>query len=515
MDLRSNSITDISPLAALKYLTWLALGFNSITDISSLAELKYLASLDLSGNNITDISPLAALKKLTSLDLRSNNVTDISALVGLTQLTDLDLGFNSITDISALVGLTQLTDLDLVFNNITDISPLTELKKLPGLALSDNNITDISPLAELKQLDGRLALSYNNITDISPLAELENLTWLELSDNNITDISALAELKYLTGLKLRRGNISDISPLAELKRLWYLELPWNNISDVSALAELKQLEYLELTGNNISDVSALERLNLTGTRRNRAGLYLRRNPLSDASINTHIPAMQARGIEVEFDSLTEPSQNTGPSADVNEDGVVNVQDLVLVSSHLGETGENIADVNGDGVVNIQDLVLVASELGGATAAPSASPGTSAALSSRATVEQWLAAAYRLPRLDVRLQRGIDWLERLLAALPPEETTLLVNYPNPFNPETWIPYQLATSAEVTLRIYAVNGVLVRTVAVGHQPAGVYRTRSRAAYWDGRNALGEPVASGIYFYTLTAGNFTATRKLLIRK
>ena len=515
LDLRSNNVPDISALAGLTQLTDLDLGFNSITDISALAGLIQLTGLVLGENNISDISSLAALKYLTDLDLRSNNVPDISALAELKNLTWLDLGFNNITDISALAELKKLASLDLVFNNITDISPLAELKKLPGLDLGFNNITDISPLAELKQLDGRLALSDNNITNISALAELKNLTWLELSDNNITDISALAELKNLTGLKLRRGNISDISPLAELKQLKHLELPWNNISDVSPLAELRQLKHLELTGNNISDVSPLERLNLTGTRGNHPGLYLRRNPLSDASINTHIPSMQARGIEVEFESLTKPSQNTGPSADVNEDGVVNVQDLVLVSSRLGETGENMVDVNGDGVVNIQDLVLVAGELGGAAAAPSVSPGTSAALSSRATVEQWLAAAYRLPRLDVRLQRGIDWLERLLAALPPEETALLVNYPNPFNPETWIPYQLAKPAEVTLRIYAVNGALVRTVALGHQRAGMYRTRSRAAYWDGRNAQGERVASGVYFYTLMAGDFTATRKMLIRK
>ena len=97
----------------------------------------------------------------------------------------------------------------------------------------------------------------------------------------------------------------------------------------------------------------------------------------------------------------------------------------------------------------------------------------------------------------------------------EQTQLLANYPNPFNPETWIPYQLSEPAEVTLRIYAVNGILVRTLALGQTPAGIYQNRSRAAYWNGRNDVGEPVASGIYFYTLTAGDFTATRKLLIRK
>ena len=96
-----------------------------------------------------------------------------------------------------------------------------------------------------------------------------------------------------------------------------------------------------------------------------------------------------------------------------------------------------------------------------------------------------------------------------------ETALLANYPNPFNPETWIPYQLETSADVTLTIYAVDGQTVRQLELGHQAPGTYQTRSRAAYWDGRNEYGEPVASGLYFYTLTAGDFTATRKMLIRK
>ena len=100
-------------------------------------------------------------------------------------------------------------------------------------------------------------------------------------------------------------------------------------------------------------------------------------------------------------------------------------------------------------------------------------------------------------------------------LLPHETALLPNYPNPSNPETWIPYALAAAAHVTLHIYAANGVLVRTLDLGHQPAGIYQYRSRAAYWDGKNELGESVASGVYFYTVFIGDFTATRKMLIRK
>ena len=98
---------------------------------------------------------------------------------------------------------------------------------------------------------------------------------------------------------------------------------------------------------------------------------------------------------------------------------------------------------------------------------------------------------------------------------PLETSLLANYPNPFNPETWIPYQLATPADVTLTIYDIQGRVVRDLDLRHQRAGMYHTRSRAAYWDGKNTQGESVASGVYFYTLTAGDFTATRKMLIRK
>ena len=98
---------------------------------------------------------------------------------------------------------------------------------------------------------------------------------------------------------------------------------------------------------------------------------------------------------------------------------------------------------------------------------------------------------------------------------PETTALLSNYPNPFNPETWVPYQLAKPADVTLTIYDINGRVVRALDLGHQRAGMYHSRTRAAHWDGKNEVGESVASGIYFYVLKAGDFTATRKMLIKK
>ena len=97
----------------------------------------------------------------------------------------------------------------------------------------------------------------------------------------------------------------------------------------------------------------------------------------------------------------------------------------------------------------------------------------------------------------------------------KKDALLPNYPNPFNPETWIPYQLAAASSVQIRIYDLVGERVRTLDLGRQPAGAYLSRNRAAYWDGRNALGERVATGVYFYRLETDDFTATKRMVIVK
>ena len=204
-------------------------------------------------------------------------------------------------------------------------------------------------------------------------------------------------------------------------------------------------------------------------------------------------------------------------ADINEDGRVNVTDLLLVVTALSENAvpHPRADVNGDGSVNVADLLLVVENLD--------DPVNAAAPTSTDIVTS-LNPAMLAGQLNIlhaesdgsrKYRKAIAFLQSLLAVTRPDETQLLANYPNPFNPETWIPYQLSEPAEVALHIYAVDGKLIRTLVLGHQPAGVYQSRSRAAYWDGRNAQGEPVASGVYFYTLKAGDFSATRKMLIRK
>ena len=582
-------------------------------------DMLELTKLEAPNADIRDLTGLEQAHNLSELNLsgeyidregwvNSNTISDFSPLVRLTQLTRLNLSYCTLSDVSFLSGLTQLTSLRLFSNPISDISPLTGLTQLTFLELTDTAISDVSPLIGLTELSG-LYLFNTSISDLSALSSLTQLTGLGVSSGTISDVSPLAALTQLTYLSLGWNAISDISPLAGLTQLTSLDLPGNTITDVSPLSGLTQLKVLHLYNNRIIDVSPLVELNLTGTQWNSTGLYIERNPLNYASIHTHIPAMQAKGVEIKFDNrahsaflkisgdtqqgkggtrLPSPfiveaidphgtpmtglivrfhvnegegdlsvttditdangrAQTTltlGPNpgmnrvyvsatqitypvyftaiateaarlaGDVNGDGIVNVQDLVLVSSNFGQTGQNSADVNSDGVVNISDLVLVAGAFSSGAAAPALHPSLLAMLTT-ADVQKWLDEAKHLGRTDATYLRGIVMLEQLLLTMIPKETALLANYPNPFNPETWIPYQLEEPTKVILHVYAVNGELVRTLELGHQPAGMYLTRSRAAYWDGRNSLGETVASGIYFYTLTAGNFTATRKMLIRK
>ena len=203
--------------------------------------------------------------------------------------------------------------------------------------------------------------------------------------------------------------------------------------------------------------------------------------------------------------------------DINDDGIVNIQDLVLVSNSFGEKTPAYpkVDVNKDGRVNIIDLLLVAAHFGESSnsAAPQKSIPHLPKYIER--VEGWLTEARLADDGSNVFRQGIATLEQLFDTAVPTETVLLPNYPNPFNPETWIPYDLAEDANVHFHIYNATGESIRRLSLGFQTAGTYRTRSRAAYWDGRNAVGEPVASGIYFYTLQAGQFKTTRQMVIIK
>ncbi len=202
--------------------------------------------------------------------------------------------------------------------------------------------------------------------------------------------------------------------------------------------------------------------------------------------------------------------------DVNNDGIVDIQDLLITSNSFGEVDlENPkVDVNKDGSVDIIDLLIIAAHLGEITNRSAPKSG-SVNHQYAGQVERWLIDAREYQNSSVIIQKGIANLELLITNIIPQKNVLLPNFPNPFNPETWIPYDLAENADVTIHIYNQLGETIRKLNIGFQSAGTYRTQSNAAYWDGCNVVGEPVASGIYYYSLQAGQFHSTRKMVVTK
>ena len=236
----------------LKGFTVLGAAGCNISDLTGLEYCTHLTNLDIDGNKIANISPLTNLVNLNRLDLKGNQIADVSALVNLINLQSLDLSYNEISNISAVGNLTNLTSLGLKDNQISDISALANLTNLTGMALGFNQISDISPLANLTSLTG-LSSPYNEISNISYIGNLTNLQDLDFAHNQIIDISPLVNLISLRWIALSSNQISDIEPLV----------------DNSGLAD----------GDDV---------------------YLNSNPLSETSINTYIPQLEARGVTVYY-----------------------------------------------------------------------------------------------------------------------------------------------------------------------------------------------------------------------
>ena len=208
---------------------------------------------------------------------------------------------------------------------------------------------------------------------------------------------------------------------------------------------------------------------------------------------------------------TAPAALAIPS-DIDMDGAVDIRDILGVATVYGEPASAYpsADVNGDAVLDIGDMVVIHADR---TDVVATAPGVRVG---RVTlVERWLRDARQQDDGSRLFRDGLPALEGLLAALRPATTALLPNYPNPFNPETWIPFDLADAGEVTIRVYDVGGQVVRRLDLGYIDAGKYHARDAAAYWDGRNESGEGVASGVYLYEIRAGEQRDIRRMVVRK
>ena len=283
--------------------------------------------------------------------------------------------------------------------------------------------------------------------------KMHRLARLSAPTHGITNLAGLEHAIRLTELDMPENQIADITPLRNLTTLTRIVLNDNSITNITSLRWLTRLRHLNLSENRIRTIDSLA--NLIGLTE----LQLQKNQIGN------------------IQSLIGLTRLTKLS--LSENQISNVPPLETL------TALTLLELSGNPIEDFAPL--------------------------RRLKEKNAAVA-----IDIEITEDTDNVQAAPAApRVPVETALFPNYPNPFNPETWIPYQLAEATDVTLTIYNVSGREVRRLVLGHRPAGVYRSRGRAAHWNGRNQIGEKVATGLYFYTLTAGDFTATGKMLIQK
>ena len=577
LNLSSNQISDVSPLAALHNLEEMQLQRNNISDISSLDGLRENTEIFwfrnpgfpqggpkiegpwlwvlVPGSGFRDGADLlsqASNGAVTELGIATSRATE-GTLVGENMWTShkiAPVGGDNIREMLNAIDMEGDDDIDnVVYGSVTLYLPREQQTQV--FAGSDNN-HKIWLNGEFihENLSGVWARDYQDYFPVTLkqgtnvlLVAVESLggEWSGFfgfaPEAEYTVVSPGTGFAFSTDTtSVRVGDTFtvrvDAEKVTDLAG-WQFDLTFD--PDVLEAVEVSEGDFLKANGGNTfflqgtidntaGKVTGISAALISKSGVNGAGTLLSVTFITKAGGETQVTLENFEFGSITGDIIPAVPPNITiivgdyPAWDVNQDGRVSVVDLVLVAKDLGsDAPANLrTDVNRDGVINIQDLILVAQHLGESTtsAAPSAIAIDGLELDP-AMIQVWIAQAQVEDDGSLAFQQGIANLERLLTLFIPEETTLLHNYPNPFNPETWIPYQLAEPAEVTLTIHSVNGTLVRTLALGHQPAGIYQTHSRAAYWDGKNEVGESVASGIYFYTLTAGDFNATRKMLIRK
>lgn len=553
------TILDLSALGKLPNLVKIDICGGNLSDLSPLEGLTGLKELYLAGNEITDISPLASLTGLTWLSVHDNQVSDLSPLEGLTALKWIDLYGNTISDVSPLGKLENLTWLDLGENEIIDASALATLPKLTWLGLAANAHLDSS---QLERFSTKTSIAHSDFVSL-PFPEVGPKIqgpwlWAIVPGTGVSNADLLEQASKggVTEVKVATFGATEDKPIGNGKWKAHTLSPtggdnlnemtdalgWGSGSDIYAhvvygtvtLNAPRRQETTMLVGSSdgvkvwlngeIVHYNPVERHARDFQDAFRVTLKKGANVLLVAVDNRDKGSFSgffgfAKDADYKVNPIGKKILVKLPAWDVNEDGRTDILDLIMVGQDFGKakSANGRTDVNKDGKRNIADIVLIAQhfdELSGVSTAPALSVGGNLKLDP-AIVRTWIAQAQRENDGSLAFQHGIANLQQVLMWLIPKHTTLLANYPNPFNPETWIPYQLAEPAKVSVRIYNVNGGVVRTLDMGHQSAGIYQQRNRAAYWDGKNGVGEPVASGVYFYTLTADDFTATRKMLIRK
>jgi len=299
LELDDNGISDLASFASLAPLRelWLHLNDNHITDVTAIGRLSGLQFLYLNGNRISDVTVLADATDLFWLELDDNHVANVAALGELPSLVHLSLNNNAVSDLTGLTASESLVSLHLRNNGVSELGSFADLTLANAgwpqttLDLGDNDIEDATAIGGLTSLEV-LRLDGNRLADVAPLSDLAALAVLDLGDNHIADMAPLRGLTLIE-LHLNNNDIMDASALGGITSLQTLDLSDNDIADLTALAGLPTLRDLRLDGNRVADAGPL-----VGHLGQGAVVGLRRNPLSGASIERHLPALRTAGAAV-------------------------------------------------------------------------------------------------------------------------------------------------------------------------------------------------------------------------
>ena len=488
LDIGRNVISDLSPLEGLIKLEWIWASENPLADLSYLAKLTSLRGYQSWGTPIQNLSALAELPKLRRIDICGGELSDISPLEGLTGLQELYLAGNEISDISPLASLTGLTRLSLKHNRVSDVSPLASLNGLTWIELEDNEILDFSPLDVFPEsvfivrhtnpgftrsappkIEGPWlwtivptagtsgSKAADSGTDFLEQASSGTITELNIATQGAMEGDVVGDKVWTVGKISKRGG-NNINELVNT-----IGLGTGNIDhhvaygSVNVDSPSEQNTRMFVGGGDAVKVWLNGKFVHSNTTDSDADDYQENFSvtLKEGTNVLLIAIYESEGwwsgffgfdTDTKYTIWTQsPPIPLRPSriADVNGDGFVTILDLILVAREFGRNKfEPRMDVNSDGKINILDLNLVARSMDKTAGAAAPSSFVINNRISPILIQAWISQAEIENDGSLAFQQGIANLQQLLASLIPERTALLANYPNPFNPETWIPYQLA-------------------------------------------------------------------------
>ena len=572
LDLSDNNISDISPLAKLNNLEWLRLDRNEISDFSSVEELGEQIKLIWYGNSAFPkggpkiegpwLWAVLPDRKLNRWDLLKR---DLLSEASGGQVTEAEIAArgategrsigNSVWTSHKLPPTGRIEDMlgdpipdGVIYGSVLLYSPREQATTIYVGSFRELKVWLNGTLIHEHERYARFGTDYTDFYPVT-LQQGKNVLLVALSG----DSGDMGFFGFEAGTEYTVSNYgvgyTFSKPTIHVGDTFTLDLSAKNVSDLAGWQfdiafDPAGLEAIEVNEGNFLKTGGGATFFQKGVINNRSGKItgLSSARLSKDGASGTGPLLsvtftakaggqtQLRLENFQLAAITGAPIAAGPHevgitiegqlaiGDVNRDGQVSILDLVLVARHFGETvpANSEVDINGDGLINILDLILVAQHMGGSTAAaPSILAVDGIEGLDPVMIQAWIERAQLEDDGSIVFQQGIAKLQSLLASMIPEETVLLANYPNPFNPETWIPYQLANPSEIVITIYDTRGSVIRRLDLGHQREGYYTSRGRAAYWDGRNDVGERVASGIYFYQLQADNVSLLRKMVILK